>query len=143
MVVDGSSSPVSYTFGIPENINKCYDVYGLRFHIICATEPDDTKFGDKTALDRGIVIRQHMADGTVYEHAVIRSNGDLQIQFDNYSTSDKAGGGKFSVLSDWKIREDEGVSIRIDAAEKVEVLIQDAITVDGLEVWIYGHEVEN
>jgi len=138
---DGSSTRVTYTIGTPDTVLKNVHYRGIRINISGSGSMDDGKFGDQTALTRGLVIRLVRDDGTAYNYVNAKTNGDLGLAFDNkvYS-SGKGGGATNSVEFTWEAFDDNGSSIEIRAGDQIEVIVQDDLTgLGSMKIQAFGH----
>lgn len=143
-LADGSVTPVIYDLPLPAG-SISLDVTRIVFIIECATEPNDSFFGDVAALTNGCVIRHN---STVYGYRNIwnfKTNGDLAgIAYDVLYT-DKAGGGTYGVraLLTLNAQRFHGVTIRMVPGDKLELIVQDDLTdLNKFQVIVQGHVVD-
>ena len=148
MNVDGSGTPEIFAVSLPSTWQNSLDIKGVRFHIDDGTDMDDGLFGGMGALTRGVVIQKYTAEVYPYvkesaEHYFnIKSNGDFQVQMDNMAYLPKAPSGQYSMLSEWKVSVDEGITARIDPGDVIRFIIQDDLrALISFRAWLYGHVV--
>lgn len=126
--IDGSTTRQIYSFTnpceVPLDINK------LLFKMITETQPDMGKFGDITTIVNGVVIRHKYIDGTYHTIGVFRNNGELFLLTDENEFFDASRRGVYGIgaVAKYNGLENNGVVIRIEQNESLEVLIQDDIT---------------
>jgi len=141
LAVNGAITPVTYTAGIPATGLISLDVTRIIVHIISATEPDDSKFGDLGALTNGVVFRRVGVSGQG-NFFNAKTNGRLLDRAGNVTYSDKAGGGKYGSLFVFDIRNDLGVALRIVPGDYLEAIVQDNLTgLEDFHIVIQGHVV--
>jgi len=139
--VDGSTTRQVFSIGTPDTVTKNVHYRGLRINITDSQSMDDGKFGGTSALTRGIVFRIVRDDGRRYNITNIKSNGDFGITFDNKTYTDRGGGGgQYSVEFTWRIADDDGTVIEIQAGDRIEVIVQDDLrSLSSFRIWAFGH----
>jgi len=145
MAVTGTlASPQSFTLMPPDtgDEDSIWQITKITFHIICATEPDDSLFGDIAALTNGLVIRSVKDNNIINTVALWKKNGDVanDVLPNHLDYTDKAGGGAYAVQAGWVLTNSEFI-IEVDGrlGEYVEVLVQDDVSgLDELEVKFQG-----
>lgn len=121
------------------------DVTRIIFTIVCATEPDDSKFGDLAALTNGIVLRKVSNVYGITNLCNIKTNGDFASLSYDVTYTDKAGGGAYGVrcMLTYNAQRFFGVSIRLNGLDSLELIIQDDLSsLDSFHVIAEGHVVE-
>ncbi len=146
--VDGSGTrQIFHAFPPP---NREWDMMGIRFSMICATAPDDSKFGDLAALLRGVNIHVLVAEGVPFSLGTFHTNGDFARIVGSVDYADKGGGGSHSVRVTGSVRMDWGVTIRLRGTvadlvytrDEVRVVIQDDVVgLTSFQSIIFGHDV--
>lgn len=141
MAVNGSVTVQEFSVQLGSAATISLDITGIRFVISDGAAMDDGTFGGISALTRGIVLRIIHTDGT-HNLWTAKTNGKMGLVMDNKVYTDKAPAGENSVHFTWEISEDLGVTIRLDAGDKISLLIQDDNTGNtNFKAWVYGHYV--
>ena len=146
MNVDGSVTPVSFTLG--PDFNYKWDVVRIMFSMTHGGAGDDGKFGDLSALTRGLVLRKR--DGIYHTIFNAKTNGDLRLRAYDLTYSDRAGGGPGNAYGTSFRRtfggpSKNGVVVRLDGSlnEVLEILVQDDLTgLGSFKAILQGHIVE-
>jgi len=148
MAVDGDPTPIIFTLrtGAP-SIPSAVDITRMIFTCVTDGLVDLTKFGDLTALTRGMVFRK--VTPTVTTNIFnIKTNADLaNIAYDftaYVATNPQQGKNGFVCRLTFAGQNKMGVALRLEQNDNLEVLIQDDI--DGLallEVILEGHTTIN
>lgn len=145
MAVDGSSTPVIYTLrtGAPSIPSKV-DITRMIFVCLATSAIDLSKFGDLTALTKGLLLRKNNSD----QHNIfnIKTNGDLlNIAFDFQpfvSTNPVQGVDGFASRLTFGGQGELGVVLRIEQDGNLEMWVQDNLTgLTSLVVFLEGHVV--
>lgn len=154
MAVDGSGARVVYhAYSVPD---LDFDITAMHISIICATEPDDSMFGDLAALTRGISLRRRDGlTGEYFNMGTARTNGHMSLFVGNGNLvyTDKAGGGAFAVRVSANFRGSWGVTARLrgstagpyapNGRDEMHMVIQDDIDgLDSMHILLIGHVVE-
>ena len=131
MNVNGSSAVK--TFGITNAYSTAVDITQIIFHITDATDMDDALFGGISALTRGIVLRKAYARGDHFEtYFNIKSNGEFgEIsgpESKSYDSKAPAGVYGYTVKFNFGGQDEFGAVIRLEAGDKIQLLIQDDLT---------------
>lgn len=146
MAVDGSVTPVVFTLrtGSP-SIPSEADI--TRIILVCeaATSVDLSKFCDQPALARGLAFRR--VNGTTSNIFNVKTNGELaNIAYDwepYASTNPNQGVDGFKWRLTFAGQDKLGVTLRVDAAGNLEMLVQDDLTgIVRLVGYLEGHVVE-
>lgn len=130
------------------------DVTGFHIFMACRTEPDDSKFCDQAALERGLSM--YKFDGETANLPGLgnyKSNGDLALVFGSVTYTDKAGGGDHGVRGVADVRGDFGVTIRLrgstdgvytlNGRDEIHMVLQDDLSgLGSLRAVIIGHVVD-
>lgn len=139
--LNGSSTRVIAHIQSPVGIS--IDITRMIFYIEDNTSMDDSKFGGVSRLVKGVVLRKK--NGYYQNIFNAKTNGDLALQsYDaSYTTAAPAGNYGFRCRRTFSGQEKNGVTIRLDPGDELELLIQDDLS--GL-VYFYaiaqGHVVE-
>lgn len=145
MNIDGSTT--SKIFGIRgpavENpLNLVFDITRIIFQCQTSSAVDLSKFGDLTALSRGLILRRRNGDyNNIFN---VKTNGDIAgICFDWYpyaSTNPTQGQDGFSAGLSFGGLDRMGTILRLREGEDLEFIIQDNLTgLSLLEVIAEGH----
>lgn len=129
MNVDGTTrkifqvGPVGVATGVEVDITR------IAGYLEDATSMDDALFGGIDALAKGIVLRKN--NGIIQNYWNAKSNGELALICGkdlDYTTKSPAGffGARFR--SSYAGQEKHGVTIRLEPADTLEILIQDDLT---------------
>ena len=141
MNVNGSVTPQEFDVRIGATATISLDITGVRFVITDGAAMDDGKFGGIAALTRGIVLRLEHSGGT-HNLFTARTNGKLGLVMDNQEYTDKAPAGENAMQCTWQIRNDLGVTLRLDPGDKIVLVVQDDLTaLTTFKAWVYGHHV--
>ena len=138
---NGSSTPVVAHIEAPTGAT--WDITRVMFYIEDNAVMDDSKFGAISRLTKGVVLRKK--NGTYQNIFNVKSNGDFALQsYDaSYSTAAPSGNYGFRCRRSFAGQEKNGVVIRLEPGDELELLIQDDLS--GL-VYFYavaqGHVVE-
>jgi len=128
--VDGSTTKV--VFGLTNYFNEAVDVTRLISHCTDNVEMHDGLFCGIDELDRGIVFRKKLLDGTYINYWNIKSNGEwAELAYDTQYTDkgkppDSTYG--FNVRLTYAGPSKHGVAIRVEPGESIEILVQDDLT---------------
>lgn len=142
MNVNGASTALVYSASLPANAVTRLDITGIRFHLLDNTAMDDSLFGGIASLTKGIVLQHVLADGERRHLFNIKNNTDFMLTMDNCSYSEKAPSGSYGFLTDWKVRDNQGVTLRLLPGEHLDLSIQDDLSgLTTFQGWIYGHIV--
>lgn len=148
MAVNGSVTPVSFTIAPPPGI--ILDITRLNWVITGPgpTQPNDTFFGNITALTNGVVLRQNL-DGERFNFINIKSNSDLIV----YSGIDlrynnNTGGGDVSTNARSTLagQDKHGVVARLngDVGMSLEIIIRDDLSsLTSFRVMGQGHYTDD
>lgn len=124
-------------------VGVSWDITRMMFYIEDNAVMDDSKFGAVSRLSKGVVLRKKNGD---YQNIFnVKSNGDFALQsFDaTYTTAAPSGNYGFRCRRSFAGSEKNGVTIRLEPGDELEILIQDDLS--GL-VYFYavaqGHVVE-
>ena len=129
MAVNGAVTPV--IFSVHPSTNERVDIVRLLFSIECATAPDDSAFGDLTALTNGVHVRRNTESGTEYlTLGVWKANKDMKLNMYNVDYTAKAGPSTHGVNGRWSIFDGTGAVLNIDELENesIEFVIQDDLS---------------
>jgi len=146
MAVDGSVTPVIFTLrtGSPSIPSSC-DI--TQIHITCITTSaiDLNKFGNLTALSRGLAFRR--VDGIKSNIFNVKSNRELAglaSCFNPYeATNPSQGVDGFTSCVGFGGQGRIGVVLRIDQYGHLEMIVQDDLTaLTSLVIMLEGHVVE-
>lgn len=129
-----------------------YDVTGIRLNMTTTAAPDDSVFGDITALLRGVNFHVLVAEGVPFSLGSVHTNGDLALLTGSVEYFTKAGGGAHSVRAVGRIKNDWGVTLRLRGTvsggvytrDEMRLVVQDDLTsLISISALIYGHIVSN
>lgn len=113
------------------------DIINICMNIECAAQPDDSKFGDQTALTRGLVLRINDSyHKTIYN---FKKNGDFKKAGANVEYAQKAGGGTWSVNVCIDLKRMLGVALRVQDTDYIQIVNQDAQGVTSIGATANGH----
>ena len=141
MNVDGSSTTQVFQIG-PVGATSEVDVTRLLGYIQDGSSMDDAMFGGITALTNGLVLRRN--DDTITNYWNVKSNGDFRLIAYDTAYSDKAPAGSYSIgwRSTYGSPGKHGVTIRLEAGDTLELLIQDDLTdLEVFHIMAQGHLV--
>lgn len=145
MNVDGSVTPQIYGLrNTEESIGSAFDITRIIFKCLTNGAVDLAKFGDLTALTRGIVLRKK--DGTYRNVFNVKTNGELKgimFDFDSETTVGQGQDG-FTGRLTFAGQNKMGVALRLEPGEDIQLLVQDPL--GGLvlfEITAEGHVVKN
>lgn len=126
--VDGSVT--AQEFGITNFFDEPIDITRVIFHCTDTTAMDDGKFCGGNALDRGIVFRKHLLTGEHINYWIAKHNGDFRLLAYDVAYHDKAPAGNtgMAVRLTYGGQSKHGVVIRLEAGERIEILVQDDLT---------------
>jgi len=143
--VNGSVTPVVFTLrtGSP-SISSSVDVTRIMITALAASPVDLNKFGDITALTRGIVFRS--VNDEIHNIFNAKSNQDLAglaYDFTVYQALNPAQGiDGFACRLTFAGQNKIGVALRVEQDENLEMIIQDDLTgLSSLKVILEGHVV--
>ncbi|MCK5608417.1 hypothetical protein KAR91_41435 [Candidatus Pacearchaeota archaeon] len=146
MAVDGSVTPVIFTLrtGSP-SIPSSVDMTRLIITCTTTTAVDLNKFGDLTALTRGLAFRR--VDGVQSNIFNVKANKDLAglaYDFQPYVASNPSQGiDGFACRLTFAGQNKIGVALRVDQYGNLEMIVQDDLTsLVSLVVMLEGHVVE-
>lgn len=128
--VDGSTSLKSFKIHtFPLAGNDWFDITRIMISITTNTQPDMGKFGDLTALRRGIVVR-YSTGGKLINLFTIKKNADLALIAFETSFYDNSKAGVYGVSSilTFSGKDKMGSALRITPGDYLEILIQDNLT---------------
>lgn len=128
-LANGSITPQIYALFVPAG-NIQLDLTRIMIVMECSTAPDDSLFGNLTALTNGIVLRHNSTINGIRNIWNAKTNGDLaEIAYDVLYT-DKAGAGHFAVrcLITLNAQRFHGVTVRMVPGDAFEIVIQDDLT---------------
>lgn len=144
MSVDGSTTTQIFSVrGADPGINVYLDITRLIFECFTETAVTLAKFGDITALTKGIVLR--INNGVTYNVFNVKSNGGLAgIMFDlNPYTSFGLGQNGFIARLTFSGQSEMGSVIRIGPGEELQLLIQDDLSdLQRFRIAVEGHIVD-
>lgn len=132
MNVDGSEAPVSFKLRGPnvDNLSTPFIISRIIIVIYTAGATPLNKFGDLTALTRGVVLRE--LDGYIENIFNVKTNGDIsRLAFDNvqYIGTNPAQG---QYGASWRLTfggdEKIGAPRHIERTEDLEIIIQDDLS---------------
>jgi hypothetical protein len=144
LIFDGSSTAV--VTSLNNYFANSVDITKIKGHISDNADMDSGKFGGIAALTRGVVLRKNKDDGSYINYWNVKSNGDLATLANNVAYDEKAPSGVYAFRFEKKYggQGDNGVVIRLEPGESIELLIQDDLTdLSVFEVMIEGHIVED
>jgi len=121
--VDGSSAVKIAHIEAPVGVT--WDITRLMIYIEDNTAMDDSTFGGISRLTKGVVLRKKNGD---YQNIFnCKSNGDFALEaFDaTYQTAAPSGLYGFRVRRTFAGQEKNGVTIRLEPGDELEMLIQD------------------
>lgn len=128
--VNGSVTPV--TFLIDNEADLPFDINELHIQMITASATPLIKFGDLTALTRGLVLRKKLKDGSYWNLWNIKDNRGFSQYCSDYQTftatnpsQDAYGLAAEYILNGLPYH---GVVIRLEKGEHLELIVQDNLT---------------
>lgn len=146
--VDGSSMP--QIFGIRgietgNEVPTSIDITKIIFECIATSAVDLEKFGNLTALTRGLLLRKR--DGTTINAFNLKSNGEIAGINGNWipyaSTNPVQGVDGFISVLTLAGQQNIGVTQRLNPGEDLEFIVQDDLTgLTKLAIIAEGHVVE-
>lgn len=140
-VVGSRVAPIVFQIGSAQSA-WTIDITRIMGHIVDDTAMDDAKFGGITALTNGIVLRRN--DGVITNYWNAKDNGKIRlICFDaNYASKAPAGFFGFNFRNTYGGQSKHGVTIRLEAGETLELLVQDDLTgLTSFNMMAQGHFV--
>ena len=141
MNVDGGTTPQDFSIILGDNSTIELDITGIRFQITDNVDMDDGKFGGLSALPRGAVMQITHSDGT-HNLFTVKTNGKFGLVMDNTEYNDKAPAGQYGFSAEWKVSNDNGVTLRLSPGDSLKLIIQDDLTtLTSFKAWVYGHVV--
>jgi len=144
MNVDGSST--AQTFGLrgigsPPGVDITVDITKIIIQCQTATAVDLEKFGDLTALTRGLLLRRR--DSIIENIFNVKTNDEISgiMEFEPITSTNPAQGvDGFRAELTFAGQNQIGVAIRLPLGEDLEVLIQDSLLgLTSLEMTAEGH----
>jgi hypothetical protein len=143
LAVNGAASPVTFIFEVPLGSTKELDLQSFVIAMVCASQPDDSKFGDLSALTKGVVMRSNYQSLNYFNFINAKTNGEIKEVSDDYEYSDKAGGGAYAFVSRTDIRRNWGVTVRMFGGLRLELIVQDDLSgLTDFHILTRGHVVE-
>lgn len=154
LALDGSAARiVSKVYPVP---SLDFDIAELRVNMVCSTEPDDSKFCDIAALNRGVALRFYNGETGLYQNlGNAKTNGALALFCHDMAYTDKSGGGAYGVRAACKIRYNAGVTIRLRGQsgggnaytplgrDELHFILQDDLTgLNSVHAILIGHVVD-
>jgi len=140
--VDGSTT--RQVFQVAPPIQSDIDITRIMFQMTTTDFPEMNKFGDLTALTRGLVLR--VVNGIKVNYFNVKSNGELvNLMYDvNFYEAAKHGvnglGGRMTYAGAGK----HGVTIRLKQGDALQVIIQDDLSsLVSFKMIAAGHIVED
>lgn len=148
MSVDGSGTPRVFGLrgtGSPPGVDIQVDITSIIIQCMTLTAVSLVKFGDLSALTRGLVLRKR---NSIIENIFnVKSNNQLSgiMEFDPIVASNPGQGiDGFRAELIFTGQENIGVAIRLPIGEDLEVLNQDLLTgLTSLEMTAKGHIVQD
>lgn len=149
MGVNGASTPQVFGLrgqGTPTGISQAVDVNKIRLSCQADSPVDLSKFGDLTALTRGLLIRHRRVDGT-YNVLNVKTNLEIGGVFDNWTpyaaTNPAQGIDGFLATITFNGQENMSVVKRLETGEDLEIIIQDDLSgLTILDGYAEGHYVQ-
>lgn len=132
-VVGSLASPEIFQIG-PVGVDIEVDITRVNGYIQSGTAMDDSLFGGLAALTNGVVFRK--TNGTNQNFWNVKTNSDLAMLAGvdaNYTDRAPAGSFGFRYRISYGGQDKHGVTIRLEANEILEILIQDDLST--LEVY--------
>jgi len=126
MNVDGSGTRQTFLitnpFATPEHITR------IMFLITTTGAPTLPKFGDLTALTRGLVLRVN--NGQKVNHFNVKTNADMALMKYDLNFFTVAGQGQNGLAGRYTFsgQEKHGVVIQLNQGDSLEMIIQDDLT---------------
>lgn len=140
MAVNGSATTQIFEIGSP--LGVAVDITRLTGYIQSGTAMDDTKFGDLAVLTNGVVLRVNGAEiDNVWN---VKTNGEIGLLCFDSAISDRAPAGSFGLRfrNTYAGPTKHGVTLRLEAGDTLEVLIQDDLTsLESFRMMAQGHVV--
>jgi hypothetical protein len=139
MNVDGSSTPVIYTYRAGAAPN---DITRYILTMLGSTAMDDGKFGDLAALTRGLILRIY--NGVHLTVFNFKTNLDIkQFCYDvNYAEKAPAGNTGLTARMTFGGQDKHGVVHRISGSNAIQWIVQDDLRgLDRLKSAVEGHHV--
>jgi len=133
--VDGSVTPVIFTFAIPAAF--IVNLTRFMFYIEDSTVMDDAKFGGLAALTNGVVFRHKVAGPKYWNLFNSKSNGELAERMYDVAYADKSPAGSYGLRGrrTFGTSSKNGAVIQINGAavDEFQMIVQDDLT--GLDVF--------
>lgn len=147
--VDGSSAVQTFGLrgtGAPPGVDITVDITRLIFACTAASAIDLAKFGDLTALARGLVLRRR--NDRLENIFNVKTNGQIagiMYDYDDFaSTNPSKGVDGFTSRLTFGGQNKIGVVQRLEIGEDLEILVQDDLRgLTSLEIIAEGHIVTN
>ena len=140
MTIDGETTVQK--FDIPNSSDVEFHITRIILHITGDSEMDDAKFGNLTALDRGIVFRQKFSDGSYNNIFNVKNNGEFgELAYDlTYQDAAKHGTYGLHCRMSFGSVAKHGTVLRIGNGEALELLVQDNLEdLDSFRIMVQGH----
>ncbi len=135
------ATPISFKL-IPD-ADQSWHVIGFSLSMVHSTVGDDSMFGNKTALQNGVVFRAYNGTTGRYRTFTLwKKNADIRLDTGVVVYSDKEGGGKYGTTALGQIKIRSGAVPKISGAsgDYVEILIQDDLSsLTSFEIKAQGH----
>ena len=142
MNVDGSSSPIIFSITPPENTS--WDITRMLITILDNAAMNDGTFGGITALTNGVVFRKK--DGDYKNIFNAKKNGDLRAHAYDVAYLEPflpTGTYGFGCRRSFNGPDKNGVTIRLNAGDEFQVIIQDDLTdLSEFVVVAQGHVID-
>jgi len=141
MAVDGSSTPQIFSIrsgSIPSDITR------FIITMLGDSSMDDGKFGNLSALDRGLVLR--IVNGFQKTIFNFKTNGDIKQFCYDVSYADKAPAGQEGLVAriTFAGQDKHGVTLRIQDTDVIQWIVQDDLTdLVSLKIAGEGHFIQN
>ena len=127
--VDGSITPVS--FKLTPDGDEVWHIVRFLIGMVHDSAADDSKFGDRSALEKGCVFRAYDGStGLFRTYTVWKTNFDIKMDMFDLVYTDKAGAGNFGTNGRGSIDIATGATPKISGAngDYLELLVQDDLT---------------
>lgn len=142
MNVDGSTTTQIFEVS-PSGMPIVDHITGITLVLESNTATDDSKFGNLTALTKGIVLR--VKDGTYKTIFNLKTNGAFR-HYGQLEYTDKSGGGNYGVALRQSFIENNAVVVKLDGLtdESLQIIVQDNLTgLTKFRAKAHGHVVIN
>ncbi len=144
MNVNGNVTPQTFVIsGAGPTADVAIDIYNIRINIVDNSAMDDTKFGSRAALSKGLVLRVN--NGITTNMFNVKTNGEIATLAATSNYPEKVPAGVFVFRARYAVAgwDGHGVSVRLNPGDTLEAIIQDDLSdQDVFRMIAQGHIVD-